>query len=384
MLKKQLPLLMTPGPTQVRENVRLACSAEMTNPDLDPDFFDFYKDTCDRLSRFLHTQNQVLILSGEGMLGLDGVCVSLAEPGDRVLIIENGIFGEGFVDLVNLYGAEPVFFHGARDREIDAAALAAFLENDSDFKFATIVHCDTPSGVLNDLKALCPLLKSYGILTVVDAVSSMVGEDIFVDDWTVDICIGASQKGFSAPPGLTFLSVSPDAWSAMEKRKTPIASFYGNLLIWKNYYADFWFPYSPPSNSIYAISVALSNVEAEPGIVKRHADLAQATRVAAQKAGLSLHLKSGYCNTVTAINAPAGIDGDELVQQILDDDNILIGGCFGYLKGKVFRIGHMGENAKAENVAKALAAVQKALKKNGVELKTDLEASFWEEYEKLK
>ncbi|WNY25033.1 Serine-pyruvate aminotransferase [Methanolapillus millepedarum] len=379
-----LPLLMTPGPTQVRENVRLACSAEMTNPDLDPDFFDFYKNTCSRLARFLHTKNQVLILSGEGMLGLDGVCVSLAEPGDRVLVIENGIFGEGFADLVKLYGAEPIFFHGARDRGVDAAELESFLKTDANFKFATIVHCDTPSGVLNDLKTLCPVLKSYGILTVVDAVSSMVGEDIFVDDWQIDICIGASQKGFSAPPGLTFLSLGPDAWSAMENRKTPIASFYGNLLIWKNYYEDFWFPYSPPSNSIYALSVALSNVENEPDIFGRHAGLAKATRAAVLKSGLSLHLKSNYCNTVTAIDAPAGIDGDELVQQILLDDNILIGGCFGYLKGKVIRIGHMGENAQAENVAKALAAVQKALEKKGVSLKADLKDVFWEEYEKEK
>ncbi|WNY26714.1 alanine--glyoxylate aminotransferase family protein [Methanolapillus ohkumae] len=379
---KQLPLLMTPGPTQVRENVRHARSVEMTNPDLDPSFFKFYKETCGCLSDFLHTRNPVLILGGEGMLGLDAACVSLIEPGDRVLVIENGLFGEGFSDLVRLYGAVPVLFRGDRKREIDVAALESFLKKDSDFKLATIVHCDTPSGVLNELDKICPLLKSFGILTVVDAVSSMVGEEIFVDLWKIDICIGASQKGFSAPPGLTFLSISPDAYGVMESRKTPIASFYGNLWIWKNYEQEFWFPYSPPASDIYGFSVAVSNVLEEDRIVFRHQSIAKAVRSAILKTGLSLHLKSGYCATVTVMDVPGELDAEQLVRQILDEENVLIGGCFGYLKGKVIRIGHMGENARSDFVAKALFSIQKVLERNGIHLKEDMRTVFLEELEK--
>lgn len=386
MVKKfpDVPLLMTPGPTQVLENVRIARALETTNPDIDPKFFKFYRKTCYRLAAFMGTESQVLILGGEGMLALDAVCASLTEKGDRVLVIDNGIFGEGFYDMVKVYGAEPVYFKGDRKRSINVDELRKFLETDSDFKFATVVHCDTPSGVLNNIKEICPLLKSYGILTVVDAVSSMVGEPLLTDDWKIDICIGASQKGFSAPPGLSFLSISADAWALMESRKTPIPSYYCNLLLWKNYYEDFWFPYTPPISDIYGFRAALDNVFKEASVLKRHRKLARTTRKAVQKAGLSLYLENDYCNTVTAINVPEGIDGERLVQEMSNEYGILIGGNLGYLKGKVIRIGHMGENARIEYVSETLKALQQTLEKEGVTLKADMESLFLNELANLK
>ena len=377
-----IPLLMTPGPTQVRKNVRAARSIETTNPDIDPRFFEDYRKTCLKLAEFMNTESQVLILGGEGMLGLDAACASLTEKGDRILVIENGIFGEGFYDMVKVYGAEPVFFKGDRKRGISPDELKAFLEKDSDFKFATIVHCDTPSGVLNDIGKICPLLKSYGIATVVDAVSSMVGEPLLTDEWGIDVCIGASQKGLSAPPGLTFLSISKKAWDLIETRKTPIPSYYCNLLIWKNYYDDFWFPYTPPISDIYGLKTALKNISKEKNILNRHKRIAEAVRKAVLKAGLSLHLEEDYCNTVTGINVPDGIDGEELVQKIRKDHNILIGGNFGYLKGKVIRIGHMGENARVKYVSETLKAIQKTLEKEGITLNADMKAVFLKEVKK--
>ncbi len=379
-----VPLLMTPGPTQVRENVRIIRALEMTNPDLDPKFFKFYRKTCLKLAAFLNTESQVLILSGEGMVALDAVCASMTEPGDRVLILDNGIFGEGFADMVKVYGAEPVVFKGDRTRGLSAENLRAFLEQDSDFKFATIVHCDTPSGVLNDLKELCPLLKSYGILTAVDAVSSMVGEPILTDDWGVDICMGASQKGFSAPPGLAFLSISPDAWAVIEDRKTPIPSYYCNLLLWKNYYEDFWFPYTPPISDIYAFKTALDNVLKEGDAFRRHQKIAKAIRKAVIRSGLSLCLKSDYCSTVTVISVPEGLDGEKIVQKMKNEHGILIGGNFGYLKGKAVRIGHMGENARTEYVSETLKALQLTLESEGVSFRADMESVFLEEMAKKK
>lgn len=378
------PLLMTPGPTQVRENVRIVRALEMTNPDLDAKFFKFYRKMCFKLAAFLNTESQVLIFSGEGMVGLDATCASLTEPGDRVLIIDNGIFGEGFADMVKVYGAEPVVFKGDRTRGISAENLREFLEKDSDFKFATLVHCDTPSGVLNDVRELCPLLKSYGILTAVDAVSSMVGEPLIVDDWGIDICMGASQKGFSAPPGLAFVSVSPDAWESIEGRRTPIPSYYCNLLLWKNYYENFWFPYTMPISDIYAFKVALDNVLKENDVLKRHRKIAKAVRKAVIRSGLSLYLKSDYCSTVTAVNVPNGLDGEALVQKLKDEHGILIGGNFGYLKGKVIRIGHMGENARMEYVSETLKALQTVLEDEGVSLTADMETVFLEEMVKKK
>ena len=162
--------VMTPGPTQVKENVRMARSLVCTNPDLDEDFVEFYKDTCELISSLLGTKNETLILDGEGILGLEAACASLTEPGDKVLVIENGVYGEGFADFVSMYGGVPEFYHADRLNAIDPDALSSYLKEHHDYKYATVVHCDTPSGMLNPVEKICPLLKEYGILTVVDSV----------------------------------------------------------------------------------------------------------------------------------------------------------------------------------------------------------------------
>ena len=230
--------IMTAGPVQVRENVRMARSLETTNPDLDLEFYELYKETCDILNDYMHSKGRAYILGGEGILGLEAACASLTEPGDRVLVIDNGIFGKGFADFVSMYGGTPVLYSADYRNPLDAETLADFLEKDSDFKYATVVHCDTPSGVLNDISVICPLLSQHGILTVVDSVAAMFGEYVNVEESCIDILCGGSQKALSAPPGLTMLWVSDRALEAMENRKTPIAAFYANILTFKNYYED--------------------------------------------------------------------------------------------------------------------------------------------------
>ncbi|MDP4179141.1 MAG: alanine--glyoxylate aminotransferase family protein [Bacillota bacterium] len=374
----KVPYIMTPGPTQVRENVRMARALETTNPDLDLQFYDFYKETCEKIGEFLKTKNEVRILSGEGILGLEAACASLTEKGDRVLVIDNGIFGEGFADFVNIYGGEAVFFKGDRKKKIDEAELKQFLDKDRDFKYATVVHCDTPSGVLNDISKICPLLKEYGIITVVDSVAAMGGEDVRVDDWRIDIVLGGSQKCVSAPPGLTFLSISEDAFKAMESRKTPIASFYCSLLAWKNYYEDKWFPYTPPISDIIGLRVAFDNIlkEGLDNVYKRHEKIAKSARKAIQSAGLKLYIKKGFSNTVTVIEVPEGIDDKLLRDYMLKEYNVFIAGSFGYLGGKVIRIGHMGENAREDKVSYTLFVLQRALEHFGVNIEVNLSQEF--------
>jgi aspartate aminotransferase-like enzyme len=374
----KVPQIMTPGPTQVRENVRLARAMEVTNPDLDLQFYDFYKETCELLGKFLNTKNEIRILSGEGILGLEAACASLTEPGDRVLVIENGIFGEGFGDFVKMYGGEAVVFSGDRQSRINIDELESFLEKDSNFKYATLVHCDTPSGVLNDISRICPLLKRKGILTVVDSVAGMGGEDVRVDDWGIDIVLGGSQKCMSAPPGLTFLSISEDAFRKMENRKTPIASFYCNLLVWKDYYEKRWFPYTQPISDIMGLRTAVENIvnEGTRNMLKRHHIIGESVRRAVVSAGLSLYIKEGYSNTVTVIKLPETVEDQKIRDCMVNNFNVMIAGSFGYLTGKVIRIGHMGESARVEKVAYTLFALQKSLEHFGVELKGDMESEF--------
>jgi aspartate aminotransferase-like enzyme len=375
----KVPQIMTPGPTEVRENVRLARALATTNPDLDLQFYEFYKETCEKIGEFLKTKNSTRILSGEGILGLEAACASLTEVGDRVLVIDNGIFGEGFADFVRMYGGEAVFFKGNRKRKIDIIELEKFLEKDHNFKYATAVHCDTPSGVLNDIDKICPLLKKKGILTVVDSVAAMGGEDIRVDEWRIDIALGASQKCISAPAGLTLLSISEDAFKSMEQRKSPIASYYCNLLVWKNYYEEKWFPYTPPISDIVGLRQAIDNVLEDKGITERHDSIAKATRKAVIEAGLNLYIEEGYSSTVTVIEVPESINDKELLKYMLDEFNVFIAGSFGYLKGKVIRLGHMGENAKKDKVMYTLLALKNSLSALGFQCKKDMVEVFLDE-----
>lgn len=374
----KIPQIMTPGPTEVSENVRLARALRTTNPDLDIAFFDFYRETCSKLQKFLNTKNEVRILSGEGILGLEAACASLTEEGDRVLVIDNGIFGEGFADFVKIYGGEAVIFKGDRRKSIDLRELEKFLDADSNFKYATVVHCDTPSGVLNDISKICPLLKSKGILTVVDSVAGMGGEDVRVDDSNIDIVLGGSQKCLSAPPGLTFLSISDDAFRSMEQRKMPIASFYCNLLIWKDYYENKWFPYTQPASDIMGLDAAVSNIlnEGHGNMLLRHKLIAESVRKAVIEAGLNLYTHNGYSNTVTVIEVPEGIDDTKLREYMINNYNVMIAGSFGYLEGKVIRLGHMGEGARKDKAAYTLYALQRSFEHFGFKLKCDMQSTF--------
>lgn len=357
----------TPGPTRVRENVRLEIAKETTNPDIDVEFCEFYKNTCKKMSSILNTENDVYILSGEGILGLEAACASLTEPGDKVLVIDNGIFGRGFDDFVKMYGGEVVYFSGDYTKEIDIEELEKFLQKENDFKYATVVHCDTPTGVLNDLSKICPLLKRYNILTVVDSVAAMVGEEIRVDDWQIDIALGGSQKAISAPAGLTIVSISEDAKNSMKNRKTPIVGFYLNLTIWENYYENKWFPYTMPINEIIGLDRAIDNILEEKleNVLARHEKIASATRKAFTEYGLKLYLESGYSNTVTAVEIPENIGALNLTKYMLETYNTLVSTSLCDYKDKLLRIGHMGENANLKLIIYVLNIIDKSLKDLG-------------------
>lgn len=371
--------IMTPGPTQVEENVRMARARECTNPDLDETFVEFYKETCELISSLLHTKNETLILDGEGILGLEAACASLTEPGDQVLVLDNGIYGKGFGDFVSMYGGVPELYTVDDKNPIDPQALERFLEKSHDYKYATLVHCDTPSGMLNDIGTLCPLLKKYGILTVVDSVSAMFGEEVRVDDFQIDLLCGGSQKAVSAPPGLTFVTVSGDAQKAMDERKTPIASFYANLKVFEGYYEAKWFPYTMPISDIYGLREAFENIKRDKEMLIRHARIGNACRKAVQNTGLELHLESGFSNTVTVFDVPEGTTAKEILDTMRKDYHIMLAGSFDSLAGQVIRIGHMGSNANVEDMTETMEALDKTLKKLGVELKGSLKEHFLKE-----
>lgn len=372
------PIIMTPGPTYVHEDVRRALSQEITNPDLDPKFFEQYKETCSKLKKLMKTENDVLIFCGEGILGLEAACASLIEPGERVLCIENGIFGKGFGDFQKIYGGEVVYFKSDYRRGIDVEALNSFLEKDHDFKLATVVHCETPSGITNPVDKICPILKEYGILTVVDAVSSLGGEELETDKWKIDMVLGGSQKCISAPPGLSFFSISSDAWNAILNRKVSVSGFYVNIANWRNWYEEKWFPYTQPVSDIMALDKAVERLLQDKDRIARHRANAEAVRKSINASGLQLYPLDGFSNTVTTINIPKGITFKKIFDDMLEKHNILIAGAFDFLKDKVLRIGHMGENCHEEKIYITLKALDMVLRDNGIKLKESLHMQFAE------
>ena len=352
-----------PGPTETRENVRLARAEKTTNPDIDIDFVEFYKKTCEKFGNIIGTKNDVYILSGEGILGLEAACASLTEKGDRVLVIDNGIYGEGFKDFVTMYGGEYVLFSSEYTKSIDIDELKAFLDEDSYFKYATVVHCDTPTGVLNDVSKICPLLKKYGILTVVDSVAGMVGERLSVDESKIDIILGGSQKAISAPAGLTIVGISQDAKNCIKNRKTDVIGFYCNLNIWEGYYEKKYFPYTMPISDIMGLDKALDNIleEGIENVLNRHEKIAYSVRKSIEEYGLELFLEEGYSNTVTAIKVPESIGALELTDYMLKNYNTLVATSLNQYMDTILRIGHMGENANLNKIEHVLNVLDKSL-----------------------
>lgn len=372
--------IMTPGPTQVAQNVRTARSLPCTNPDLDETFVTFYKETCELISRLLHTGGETLILDGEGILGLEAACASLTEPGDKVLVLDNGIYGRGFADFVTMYGGIPEILKADGRMAFPAEKLAAHLAAHHDYTYATLVHCDTPSGVLNDIHTLCPLLKKYGILTVVDSVSGMFGEDVRVDDARIDLLCGGSQKAVSAPPGLSFVTISGDAKCKIKNRTVPIAAFYANLSIFDGYHVKKWFPYTMPISDIYGLRAAIDNIAADKGMLLRHANIAAATRSALTDSGLTLYLKDGFSNTVTVFDVPNETTADAILHTMRNTHGIMLAGSFDELAGKVIRIGHMGANANVTDMTETMAALSDTLAALGVPLRGNLKDLFLQHY----
>ncbi|HID1127819.1 TPA: pyridoxal-phosphate-dependent aminotransferase family protein [Clostridioides difficile] len=352
-----------PGPTETRENVRLARAEKTTNPDIDIDFVEFYKKTCEKFGNIVGTKNDVYILSGEGILGLEAACASLTEKGDRVLVIDNGIYGEGFKDFVTMYGGEYVLFSSEYTKSIDIDELKAFLDEDSNFKYATVVHCDTPTGVLNDVSKICPLLKEYGILTVVDSVAGMVGERLSVDESKIDIILGGSQKAISAPAGLTIVGISQDAKNCIKNRKTDVIGFYCNLNIWEGYYEKKYFPYTMPISDIMGLDKALDNIleEVIENVLNRHEKMAYSVRKSIEEYGLELFLEEGYSNTVTAIKIPESIGALKLTDYMLKNYNTLVATSLNQYMDTILRIGHMGENANLNKIEHVLNVLDKSL-----------------------
>jgi aspartate aminotransferase-like enzyme len=351
--------LMTPGPTAVPPDVREAMARRIQNPDVDPEFNVLYEELTDDLARVYDTDDDVVVLGGEGMLGLEASVASLVEPGDEVLCLANGPFGEGFADFVELYGGEPIVYEASWRGEFDVEAVRDYLDA-NDVAVATMVHCETPTGLVNDLDGIVDTLSDAGVLTVVDAVSSLGGMPV---PTTADVVIGASQKCLSAPPGLTTLSISDDAWERIEA--TEDRSFYASLDPWRepDLEEPYAFPYTHLVSNCYGLEVAVQRLleEGLASVYRRHEAVAEECRERGREIGLDPYPadESLYSPTVTAFEIDA--NASKVVERVLAEHDVRLATGIGEIADDVLRVGHMGYAADGERVVEAMDALAEVL-----------------------
>lgn len=372
--------ILCAGPTSIDPRVMEVMGKSLTNPDIDPEYEKKHRQVEKKISKLLKTEATSFIMLGEGMIGLEGAIINLVEKGDRVLVLNNGVFGAGFADFVKYYEGVPYIYEDDFRRGFDIEKLKNFLEKDHEFKVATMVHCETPSGITNDVKTICKLLNSYGILTIVDTVSGMGGEEFDFDDYKVDIALGGSQKCISAPTGLTLVTISERAKQAIRDRKKPVPSYYMNF---ENYYAysdGFAFPYTMNENLTYALDLAL-DLLFEKDSLALHKKYAEVTREIFEKAGFELYAKDSRSNTLTAVMVPEGFIAEDIIGALRKKE-ILISKGAGDIFEKVFRIGHMGNNISYENFLELYEKLDEVFGELGIKTKVSLKEEFQKLMEK--
>jgi aspartate aminotransferase-like enzyme len=309
------------------------------------------------------TRNTLAIMSGEGMLALWGALKSCIRPAERVLAVGSGIFGYGIGDMARSIGAEVRAVGSGYDETIhDWQAIEQAIV-DFKPKMITMVHCETPSGTLNPIAELGELKQKHGVpLLYMDAVASIGGAPVLTDDWQVDLALGGSQKVLSAPPGMSFLSISAQAWQVINEVDYP---GYDALKPFEQAVETAYFPYTPYWHGLAALCVAseLLLKEGLPAVFARHAQLAEHTRQRVTGMGLELFptRQAVQSPTVTAVKVPAQIPWPELDQR-LRAQGLVVGGNYGPMANKVFRLGHMGTQANPALLNQALDVLEEVCK----------------------
>lgn len=336
----------------------------------DPAFMQIFTDVTEKMKQVLFTKNDLIIMQGEAVLGLESIAYSCIEPGDKCLNLVSGVFGKGYEWYIKLYGGEPIELRVDYNDAIDPEDVRKVIKQNPGLKTLSVVHSETPSGTLNPIREICSIAKEYGLLTIVDAVSSAGGIELMVDDWGIDLCVVGPQKCLASSPGLSAIAVSDYAWEVMHKKNPPRYSFL-SILDWKELWLEKQvFPYTPSTTFIYGFNEALDQL-LEEGIEsawQRHDRVARACRAGVKAMGLTLWPKreeiSSSCTT--AIKMPEGLSQRQLRLHMRNQYGVMISCGYGEMVDWLVRIGHMGYAAKPAYIVIALAALGKSMRDLGV------------------
>ncbi len=365
MLKRYL---LAPGPTPVPPEVLLAMAKPMTHHRA-PEFDKLFGEVREDLKWLFQTRNDVLILASSGTGGMEGAVSNFLSPGDKAISINGGKFGERWTKLCKTFGAQVHEIKVEWGRAVDPQAVADQLKKDPGIKAVYVQASETSTGVAHDVKALAEIVKRYEeTILVVDAITALGVLDLKTDAWGLDVVVTGSQKALMLPPGLAFVSASEKAWRLAEKAKN--ASFYFNLKKERDSQQKNQTAYTPAVSLILGLKEVLTILKGEglEAIFSRHASLARAMREGIQAAGLSLFPKERPSDALTAIAAPDGVDGQAVYKNLRTQYGMTGAGAQDHLKGKIFRVSHMGY-VDSFDVITALAAVEMVVKGLGFPVK---------------
>ncbi|MBI2855931.1 MAG: alanine--glyoxylate aminotransferase family protein [Chloroflexi bacterium] len=351
--------LRIPGPTPCPDEILEAMGRQMINH-RGPEFQDMLFRITEGLKHVYQTRNDVFILTGAGTGSMEAAIVNTLSPGDQVLSVSIGVFGDRFAQIAEAYGASVVRLSFPWGRAIDPEELRRVLKENPSARAVLVTHNETSTGVTNDMALVSKIVKEFDKLLLVDAISSLSSLPFYTDEWDCDIAISGSQKGWNVPPGLSFASVSPRAWDAFKEARMP--RFYWDFGRAKTYFERGQTPWTPAVSIFYALEVSLKRMlhEGLESIYQRHARTGQMTRDGVKGLGLEIFADEEHAsNTVTAVNVPSGVDGRQLVRQMQSDRQVVLAGGQSTLEGKIVRIGHLGYVTERDisNVLESLEAV---------------------------
>jgi alanine-glyoxylate transaminase/serine-glyoxylate transaminase/serine-pyruvate transaminase len=361
-------LLMIPGPIEFEPAV-MAKMGEPTTSHVAANFIEAFGQALQDMRQVFQSPiGQPLVLAGSGTLAMDCAAANLVEPGDKALVVDTGYFSERFVTILERYGALVTRLSASAGSRPSVDQVKSALEAEP-YKLMTITHVDTSTAVITEVQQIADLGRKQGVLTIVDGVCSVAGEQLKMESWGIDLALTASQKAIGVPPGLALLMIGPRAIDAFQNRSTAVHNYYAD---WTN-----WLPImqayearkpsyfgTPPVNLIFALHVSLKQILAE-GLEKRftrHKAISQACKAGITALGLNqLPIHAEYAaHTLTAPRYPIGVSGADFLSRVLQAGVTLAGGLLPAIRNEYFRIGHMGAVTLGDVLA-TISAIESAL-----------------------
>jgi aspartate aminotransferase-like enzyme len=355
-------ILMIPGPTPVPEQALLALAKHPIGH-RSSEFTPIMGEVFQNLKWIHQTQNDVLVLASSGTGAMEAGIINFLSPGDRVLVGSNGKFGERWGEVCQAYGLNADIITAEWGKPLDTEQFREKLEADTEkqIKAVIVTHSETSTGVLNDLETINRHVKAHGeALIMVDAVTSLGAVNLPIDEWGIDVVASGSQKGYMIPPGLAFVSVSAKAWEAYKTAKLP--KYYLDLGKYRKDAAKNSFPFTPPVNLIVALQATLQMMQKEglENIFARHQRLKNATREAVKALSLPLFAPDSAASPAITAVAPVQVDSEQIRKVLKKKYDIAMAGGQDHLKGKIFRIGHLGF-VSDRDILTAITSLESAL-----------------------